>query len=401
MTKKPIKTTDKSSAMGLKAFAVLLLMVLSIVGITGLFFNMLPDVTQMSATQETQAAFVKRIKLPAGFKINLYAAGLGRARAMALTPDGDIIVASPGVEMRLVRADRNGDGKADGVETLMDRMRSPHGVVVDGEWLYIAETSRVIRIRYDSAAGKTIGEREVMIDGIPTGDGYWSRTIVKGADGWFYVSIGASCDACLEEHPWRASVIRFRPGEKPEIFATGLRNTIGLDWHPRTDKLYGVEMGRNRLGNDIPPDEVNEITKGGFYGWPYIHGDAIRDPELGGKDEARAAKALKPIYKLAAHTSPMAIRFLRHAKAPGYSGAALISQHGSWNRRERVGFGIISLHWGSDGKISEKIFLTGFDAEGEVSGRPLDLVEAEDGTLYLGDDFSGAIWRISYQAPTG
>jgi glucose/arabinose dehydrogenase len=383
-----------------KGLAAIALAVAFMIGLSRMFLAMLPDVTEMSATFSTQAAFLKRLSLPPGFQINLYAADLGRARGMVLTPKGDIIVASPGTELKLVKADSTGQGHTDGVETLMDNMRSPHGLLLDGDWLYIAETGRIIRIRYDAENGKVVGEREVMVDGLPTGDGYWSRSINKGPDGWFYVSIGASCDACIEDHPWRASMIRFRPGEEAEIYATGLRNTIGFDWHPITGDLYGVEMGRNRLGNDIPPDEVNVIVEDGFYGWPYVHGDDIADPDLGTQGAKRVSEAIKPVYNLPAHISPMAIRFLRHTKSPDLEGAALVSQHGSWNRRERVGFGILSLHWDDAGGISHKTFLTGFDSEGEVSGRPLDIIEADDGTLYFGDDFSGAIWRVTYQAPS-
>jgi len=383
-----------------KGLAAIALVVGFMIALSRMFLAALPDVTEMSATFSTQAAFLKRISLPPGFQINLYAADLGRARGMVLTPKGDIIVASPGTELKLVKADSSGRGRTDGVETLMDRMRSPHGLLLDGDWLYIAETGRVIRIRYDAEKGQVVGEREVMVDGIPTGDGYWSRSINKGPDGWFYVSIGASCDACVEDHPWRASMIRFLPGEKPEIYATGLRNTIGFDWHPQTGALYGVDMGRNRLGNDIPPDEVNVIVKDGFYGWPYIHGDDIPDPDLGARGAERASEARKPVFNLGAHVSPMAIRFLCHSKAPGYGSAALVTQHGSWNRRERVGFNVVSLHWNDDGSITQKIFLTGFDALNEVSGRPLDIVEAGDGTLYIGDDFSGVIWRVAYQSPS-
>ena len=383
-----------------KGFAAIALAVGFMFALSRMFLAMLPDVTEMSATFTTQSAFLKRLHLPPGFKVNLYAAELGRARGMALTPTGDIIVASPGTELKLVRSDANGDGRTDGIETLMDRMRSPHGVLLDGDWLYIAETSRVIRVRYDAAKGAVTGEREVMVDGLPSGEGYWSRTIKKGPDGWFYVSIGSSCDACVEEHPWRAAMIRFQPGGKPQIYATGLRNTVGYDWHPKTGALYGLDMGRNRLGDDIPPDEVNVIVEGGFYGWPYFYGDNVPDPDLGALGKARAAKALKPAFELGAHVSPLAIAFLRHSKAPGYGNAALVSQHGSWNRRERVGFGIVSLHWNGDGSISQKTFLTGFDDLKEVSGRPLDIVEAGDGTLYVSDDFSGVIWRIAYETPS-
>ena len=373
-----------------------------VLGLNQLFLAMLPDMTEMSATYETQQAFVKRMHLPVGFKINLYATGLGRARGMAMTPAGDFLIASPGVELKLVRHDDDGDGRTDGVETLMDDLRSPHGLWLDENWLYVAETGRIIRIRYDVAEGKVVGKREIVVDGIPQGDGYWTRTVKKGPDGWFYVSVGSSCNACVEKHPWRAAIIRFQPGESPQVFASGLRNTVGFDWRPGTGALYGVDNGRNYLGDDVPPDEVNLIVEGGFYGWPYFYGANVADPDFGGSTQEHAGKARKPVHELVAHAAPLAIHFLRHLKAPGYENAALVTQHGSWNRRAskaKVGFDIVSLHWSAEGEIAQRTFLTGFDAQGDVSGRPVDITEGPDGTLYITDDFSGAIWRITYETP--
>jgi len=400
MSEADAKTGKRRWLQSAKGFAAIALAVVFMIAISRLFLAMLPDVTEMSVSFSTQRAFLERMRLPPGFKINLYAAGLGRVRVMALTPIGDILVASPGVEVKLVKADSDGDGRTDGIVTIMNRMRSPHGLVIDGKWLYVAETGRVIRARFDPAKGRIEGEQEVVVDGIPTGRGYWSRTIGMGPDGWFYVTIGSSCNACAEDHPWRAAMIRFRPGGEPEVFATGLRNTVGFDWHPQTSALYGADNGTNYLGDDLPPDEVNLIVAGGFYGWPYFYGDNVPDPNMEPAGADRAAKALKPVHKLGAHVAPLALRFLRHSKAPGYRDAALVTQHGSWNRRQRAGFDIVSLHWGADGRIIQKPFLKGFDSGVEVSGRPLDLIEAGDGTIYVSDDFSGAIWRITYQAPS-
>jgi len=387
----------KDRGEGLKGVLGGTVLVLFLLGLSWATWNALPDVTEMSATRDTQRSFLERIELPDGFKINLYASGLGRARGMTLAPNGDIFIVSPGRKLFRVKSDRDGDGHSDGVETLRDDLKSPHGVLLDEGWLYIAETDGIVRFPYDAEAGQISGEREVVASGFPTGSGYWTRTIKKGPDSWFYVTIGASCNSCIEDHPWRATMIRFRPGGTPEVYATGLRNTVGFDWRPGTGTLYGVDVGTNWLGEDFPPDEVNLIEKGGFYGWPYVNGDNVPNPEFSGQ-AANAANAIKPVHMIDAHSSPLSIHFLRHPKTPGLANAALAVRHGSWNRRTRVGFDIVSLHWGEDGAIATRPFLTGFDSEGEVSGRPVDIIEAEDGTLYLSDDFSGVIWRVSYQA---
>jgi len=361
-------------------------------------WNALPDITEMSATRDTQRSFLERIELPDGYKINLYASGLGRARGMTVAPNGDILVVSPGRKLFRVKADSDGDGHSDGVETLRDDLKSPHGVLLDGDRLYVAETDGVVRFPYNPNEGQITGEREVVASGFPTGSGYWTRTIKKGPNGWFYVTIGASCNSCIEDHPWRAAMIRFQPNQQPEVYATGLRNSVGFDWQPGTGALYGIDVGTNWLGDDFPPDEVNLIEKDGFYGWPYFNGDNVANPDFADQAKGLAEKATKPVHAIEPHSSPLSILFLRHAKTPDLANAALAVRHGSWNRRTRVGFDIISLHWDDDGVISTRPFLTGFDTEGEVSGRPVGIIETDDGTLFLSDDFSGVIWRISYQA---
>jgi len=391
---KPAKTRGE----GLKGLLGGTVLVAFLLTLSWATWNALPDITEMSATRDTQRSFLERIELPDGFKISLYASGLGRARSMTLSPNGDILIASPGRKLFRVKADGDGDGHSDGVETLRDDMKSPHGVLLDGNWLYVAETDGVVRFPYDSNEGQITGEREVVASGFPTGSGYWTRTIKKGRDGWFYVTIGASCNSCIEDHPWRATMIRFQPGQQPEVYATGLRNTVGFNWQPGTGALYGVDVGTNWLGDDFPPDEINLIEQGGFYGWPYFNGDNVANPDFADQAKALAEKPIKPAHSIEPHSSPLSILFLRHAKTQDLANAALAVRHGSWNRRTRVGFDIISLHWGDDGAITARPFLTGFDRQGEVSGRPVDIIEADDGTLYLSDDFSGVIWRISHQA---
>ncbi|QPC42281.1 PQQ-dependent sugar dehydrogenase [Kaustia mangrovi] len=348
----------------------------------------------------TDRAMDGRLRLPEGFVVNRYASDLGGARLMQLTPDGDIIVSTfrdGGIV--LVRRDGDGDGRSDGAVTLAEDLDRPHGLWLedDGTTLYVAEEGRVVRYRYDGPDGG-LEDRTVVLDGLPEGGGHSSRTVKKGPDGWFYVSIGSSCNVCVEEEPWRAAILRFRPGEgEPEIFATGLRNTVGFDWQPGTGALYGVDNGRDWLGDDFPPDELNRIEKGGFYGWPFFNGDNVKDPDTTDGAVLSDVEPLPPVHGFAAHVAALSIRFLRHPQAPGYANAALVGQHGSWNRSTKIGYRVVSLHWGEDGTITQKPFLDGFLRDGDVAGRPVDVIEAPDGTIYVSDDYAGAIYRVRYE----
>jgi glucose/arabinose dehydrogenase len=334
-----------------------------------------------------------QLKPPQGFTVNAYATGLGDARSMALTPRGDIILSSPPARVLLIKADKDGDGRADGVVTLIDGLHNVTGLTLDGDQLYVAEDGRVLRAGFDAEAGRVTGSLETVLADLPPGGMHWSRTIKKGPDGFFYVSIGASCNVCIESNPWRAAIIRFKPGEKPELFASGLRNTVGFDWQPGTGDLYGVDNGRDWLGDDFPPEDVNRIVEGGFYGWPYLHGDNVPDPDYGQQAGDRAKTAIAPAYKLPAHVAPLSILFLRHAEAPSLAATALVAEHGSWNRSRKDGYQVVALTW-RDGAISQTPFLTGFLKDGEVLGRPVDLAEAPDGTVFVSDDFGGVIWRV-------
>lgn len=265
-------------------------------------------------------------------------------------------------------------------------------------WLYIAETGSVGRIRFNSKTGLTSGEYERIITDIPSGGGHWTRTIKFGQDGLMYVSVGSSCNVCEEKYPKRAAILRYLPdGSHGEIYASGLRNTVGFDWHPITNELYGVDNGRDYLGDDFPPCEFNRIEQGKFYGWPYANGNKISDPDFGQGNEQKILESMPPAYEFDAHTAPLGMTFIHGESLPlRYKNSALVALHGSWNRSKKIGYQVVLLHFDKNGHISEHDFMTGFEVGGDVIGRPVDIAEGQNGKIYISDDFTGTVYRVSY-----
>jgi hypothetical protein len=217
-----------------------------------------------------------------------------------------------------------------------------------------------------------------------------------------YVSVGSSCNVCFEEDERRAALLRFRPdGSEAEIFASGLRNSVGFDWKPDTGELFATDNGRDLLGDDFPPCELNRVVRGGFYGWPLANGDRVVDPDLGVGRESEVEASIPPVHGFRAHTAPLGITFLQGDSAPApYRGAALVALHGSWNRHEKDGYEVVSLHWHPDGSVEERPFLSGFLEDGDVIGRPVDVAEGPDGAIYVSDDYAGSIYRIGWGEPS-
>jgi len=340
--------------------------------------------------------FGERIRAAEGYEVSLYAV-VPKARFLRPTPAGDLLVSVPreGRIVRLAR-DADGDGRPDAQETLLAGLDKPHGLDLHDGFLYIGEGSAVARVRFDVATGRTEGEPERIVTGLPAGGNHWTRTVRIGPDGFLYVTVGSSCNACFEADERRAAMLRFRiDGSGGEIFARGLRNAVGFDWRPPGDELYATDNGRDLLGDDIPPCELNRIVQGADYGWPVAYGDRQLDPELGPGHEARAAASLPPAHAFRAHNAPLGIVFLRStAQTDADRGAALVALHGSWNRTHKDGYKVVALRWGPDGSITESDFLWGFLVGEDVIGRPVDVAEAADGTIFVSDDYAGAVYRV-------
>jgi glucose/arabinose dehydrogenase len=332
-----------------------------------------------------------------GLRVGVYAQ-VPNARWLRLTPTGDLLVSVPrDGRIALVERDRDGDGTADAQRTLVEGLDRPHGMDLYEGWLYVAEADAITRIPFDAEDGRVTGDPERVVTGLPTEGSHWTRTVRVGPDGWLYVSIGSSCNVCEEEDERRAAMLRFRPdGSDGEIFATGLRNAVGFDWRPGTQELYATDNGRDLLGDDFPPCELNRVVRGGFYGWPYANGARVPDPDLGSGHEQEITSSIPPAHEFAAHNAPLGITFVRGApKGSALEGAALVALHGSWNRTRKDGYAVVSLHWNDDGSIRQEPFLSGFLVDDRAIGRPVDVVEAPDGVFYVSDDYAGVVYRLA------
>jgi len=341
----------------------------------------------------------RRIRVPDGFALSLYATGIPNARMLRFAANGDLLVSAPrSGRVLLLERDANGDGRADAMRTLLEGLDRPHGLDFHEGWLYVAEGSSVSRLRYDTDGRRIEGSLERVVSGLPDGGNHWTRSVRFGPDGLMYVSIGSSCNACEDKDRRRAALLRFQPdGSGEEVFATGLRNSVGFDWQPVSGDLYATDNGRDLLGDDIPPCELNRVVAGGFYGWPFAYGDRVPDPDLGAGHEPEIAASIPPAHRFRAHNAPLGITFVRGEHAPSsLRGAALVALHGSWNRRAKDGYKVVSLHWAPDGRIEERDFATGFLDDDGVIGRPVDVAEGPDGAFYVSDDFAGSIYRIAW-----
>jgi len=338
-------------------------------------------------------ASVDDIQLPPGFSIEEYA-DVPKARSLALGDRGTLFVSNrKGRSVYAVVEDD--DGRTQTIE-LLDGMSTPNGIAYyDGD-LYVAEIDRVYRYANVEDRLDDMPRAEVLDIDLPSNRSHGWRYIGFGPDGKLYISIGAPCNVCDELG--YAQIIRVNPdGTERETFASGVRNSVGFTWHPETRDLWFTDNGRDMLGDDIPPCELNHAPRQGLhFGFPYCHGGDILDPKFG-KDRD-CANYTPPVQKLGPHVAPLGVKFYTGDMfPPEYRGQVFIAEHGSWNRSKKIGYRISLVRLDGDTAISYEPFAFGWLQGEQVSGRPVDLIVKQDGSLLVSDDQAGKIYRISYK----
>lgn len=346
--------------------------------------------------------YLDRIKLPQGFKIEVWAADVPNARSMAISDNGIVFVGNRQDKNVYALIDENGDGKADTKFILAEGLKMPNGVAYKDGDLYVAEVSRILRFK-DIKNTLENPSYEVVYDQYPTKTHHGWKFIAFGPDGKLYVPVGAPCNICESDEEIFASITRLdvdTPGSKPEIVAHGVRNTVGFDWHPQTKELWFTDNGRDMLGDDTPDCELNRVTADGqHFGYPYWHAGTVKDPDFGSKGK-EASAYVAPAAKLGAHVAPLGMRFYEGEMFPAsYQNQAIIAKHGSWNRSKKSGYEVVMAELDGSGNVTgQQVFASGWldEASQEVWGRPVDVQELPDGSLLISDDMAGCIYRVRY-----
>jgi glucose/arabinose dehydrogenase len=343
---------------------------------------------------------LETIKLPKGFLIELYAGKVEGARSLTLGPKGVVFVGSrtPGKVYALL--DRNADQRVEEVITLAEGLESPNGVAFRQGSLYVAEISRILR--FDDIVNRLHNPPKPVVvnDTFPRDRHHGWKFIAFGPDDRLYVPVGAPCNVCEREDPRYASIMRLTPkGSGLEIFANGVRNTVGFDWHPESKELWFTDNGRDWMGNDRPADELNKAPHQGLhFGFPYCHAGNLPDPEFGQKRSCQ--EFVPPEQNLGPHVASLGMRFYTgNMFPPEYRNQIFIAEHGSWNRVVPIGYRI-SLVRIKKGKASGyETFAQGWLRGLLAWGRPVDVLVMPDGALLVSDDKAGAVYRISYKNP--
>ena len=339
---------------------------------------------------------LKLIKLPPGFKIEVYAEGLTNARSMALGPGGTLFVGSRSAGNVYAVVDMDKDNRADKIYTIGKKLWAPNGVAVKDGALYVAEINRVLRYD-DIESNLEKPPQSVVVRGdFPRNTWHGWKVIHFGPDGLLYIPVGAPCNSCEQEDLRYASMLRMNPdGGNLKLFAKGIRNTVGFDWHPTTGELWFTDNGRDNLGDNIPPDELNHAPRGGLhFGFPYCHGPGIRDPELGNKP---CEQFTPPAQNLGPHVAALGMKFYTGTMFPEkYRNQIFIAEHGSWNRSQKIGYRVMLVTLKENKPVSYEPFAEGWNEGEAVWGRPVDCLVMPDGALLVSDDHANVIYRISY-----
>jgi glucose/arabinose dehydrogenase len=347
---------------------------------------------------DADAGGSRGVRVPAGFEIEVFAEGLGPVRFMAVDPRGTLLVSVPSAGRVLAIPEPRGGSAAERVVPVVSDLDLPHGIAFLGGNLYVAETGRVRRFRYDPATLRA-SDPELIAE-LPHGGHHWTRAIAFGHDGALYAGIGSTCDVCREQDPRRATVIRARAdGSRSRVFASGLRNAAGLAVHPSTGAIWATVNERDWRSGGAPPDYVTDVRADAFYGWPDCFAEGGRrhpDPQLPARAECNGMTA--PAIELESHSAPLGLTFYTGRQFPdAYRGDLFVACHGSRAGLPAAGYKILRVRFRDGAPVGVEDFATGWRSGDEVRGRPVDVVVGRDGALYVSDDHAGRIHRIRFR----
>ncbi len=363
-----------------------------------MFALLLFNTSLLSAQPNTHQELIKQLHTPEGFSLSVYADNLPGARSLALGDNGVIFVGTGREGDVYAIQDSNADGKADKRHLIATKLLMPNGVAYKEGALYVAEVNRISKYEHimDNLAHPP--KPVVIYDQLPSDTHHGWKYLRFGPDGKLYTAVGAPCNICKPKDAIYTSLVRLNAdGGHFEILAVGIRNTMGFDWQPDTNMLFFTDNGRDNLGDDVPPDELNRwLTIGEHFGFPYYHAGDIADPDI--LTDKKPQQFSPPAWKFKAHVAPLGARFYRGDQFPvQYKNQLFVAQHGSWNRSKPDGYRIALIKFKHDQPVAEEIFIDGWlDKNDKVLGRPVDVLETSDGSLLISDDRLGVIYQVKY-----
>lgn len=361
--------------------------------------EMLGHVFRPAQVHATDAR-INQLKLPDGFTISVFASGLNKPRMLEITPEGFVYITDRDAGTVTLLIDNNNDGIAD-IKQIVVKKEQMHGIDYYNGKLYLITVTQVFTA--DIKADGTLGQLNLIISNLPDGGQHANRTLHFGPDNKLYISAGSTCNSCDESNEKNATLLQANAdGSDLKIYAKGLRNTIGFDWHPVTKDLWGFDHGIDWLGDDDQPEELNKIRQGNNYGWPYVYAKGKFDKHASPPNLTYRQYALLttfPVMLYTAHAAPMNLAFYKGNQFPNeYQNDAFVTMHGSWNRKPPSGYRVVRIHY-EEGKPTEITdFITGFYNENDSTmfARVCGLAEYKDGSLLIADDANGYIYRVSY-----
>ena len=373
-----------------------------------IIFSFLSVLAKSYPTGSELEELLNKISLPDGFKIDIYASDVENARSMTISPSGTVFVGNRKADNVFALMDNDKDGKVDKKYLITDKLTNmPNGVVFHNGDLYVAEVNKIWLFKDVEKNLEKIDdvgyypEEPILIsDKFPSDKHHGWKYISIGPDNKLYVPVGAPCNICESKDEIYSTITRMDlDGKNQEIYARGVRNTVGFTWHPETGEMWFTDNGRDMLGDNYPPCELNRVqVSGKHYGYPYCHGSDISDPEFGSKYPCD--DFIKPVQNLGPHVAPLGVKFYDGNMFPDeYKGDIFIAEHGSWNRTKKIGYRITRVKIENNKSLGYEPFIDGWleKEKNDAWGRPVDIIFLDDGSMLISDDYANVIYRVTYE----